>query len=119
MLELVFAGIKFITSNWWRSSFLVVAIIALGLYTAIHVQSLRLREAVIALNEEKAKIAKIVVDGIVLERKITASALELEALRKKQLKQEKDFKDKLKNFPVDCEGAAQRAATILRKESSP
>lgn len=116
-MELIYLGIKAISSNWWRSCCLLVALISVGLYTAIHIQSLRLREAKISFNEEKAKIAKLVVDGIVAERKIAVAGNELTALRKKQVAQAKSFAGQIKNFPKDCEGAAQKAASILRERS--
>ena len=116
-MEFIYLGVKFITSNPWRSVSLLLVVISIGLYATMRIQSLRLREANIALQEQKAKIAKLIVDGIVQDRSIAIASNELAILRKKQIADAKRIANLLKNWPVDCDGAATAAANILRERN--
>lgn len=107
--------LKFIVDNPWRTGCIVLLLICAGLYATIRIQSLRIREANISLQEEKAKLAKVVTDGIVQERRIVIAVNELASLRKNQIADAKRIADLLKKWPKTCEEAATVAAGILRE----
>lgn len=106
--------------NWFMSDifrplFVATALICIVLYASLHIQSLRLREANLALQEKKAEIAKFVADGMIRDNKIAIATDELTRLRKRQVADARKIADLLKSWPTDCNEAATSAANILRE----
>lgn len=104
----------FIVSNPWRTACLAVALICLGLTTALRFQSLRLDNAMMQRKAIEAQITVMEAVGAANEAKIQTAAAELDVLKVKQQQATDDMNRLLENWPVNCDEAGKSALDILQ-----
>lgn len=114
-MEIITIITKFLASDLWRTTCIALVIICFALIAVIRIKSITQATTQNALDKANNTISAIQALSKVQEVKIELAMSELSKLRQKQKDDAVKLKQMLEDFPQDCDGAAKRALTILRR----